>query len=76
MFVGECVVIRWVIRPPAMLLTPARNVGNVVPHFSVGHCDPATPATEPALLELGVVLLGIKHVVLCGHSDCKVKIKC
>jgi carbonic anhydrase len=47
-----------------------RNVGNCVPHAS-HTADPAFPATEPAMLELGVVVQGIKHVIVCGHSDCK-----
>ena len=28
-------------------------------------------ATEPAVFELACVLNNVKHVVICGHSDCK-----
>ena len=28
-------------------------------------------ATEPAVFELACVLNKIKHIVICGHSDCK-----
>ena len=28
-------------------------------------------ATEPAVFELACVLNNIKHIVICGHSDCK-----
>lgn len=28
--------------------------------------------TEPAALELGCIVNNIKHVIVCGHSDCKV----
>ena len=28
-------------------------------------------ATEPAVLELACVMNQVKHVVICGHSDCK-----
>ena len=26
---------------------------------------------EPAALELGSVINNIKHIIVCGHSDCK-----
>lgn len=47
----------------------------MVPHSSLVHPDPERPATEPALLELGVLAQEIQHVVVCGHSDCKVERK-
>ena len=47
----------------------ARNVGNLVPHAS--KYDFQSPSPEPAVLELGVAVNKIKHVVICGHSDCK-----
>ena len=28
-------------------------------------------ATEPAVFELACVINNIKHIVICGHSDCK-----
>ena len=30
-----------------------------------------SPATEPAVLELACLMNQVKHVVICGHSDCK-----
>lgn len=47
----------------------ARNVGNIVPHAS--HFDPSNPSPEPGVLELGVAVNNIRHVIICGHSDCK-----
>ena len=47
----------------------SRNVGNIMPHFK--HFDPSNPFPEPAFLELGVEVVNIRHVVICGHSDCK-----
>jgi len=46
-----------------------RNAGNFVPHSSLVSAD--SPATEPAVLELACVVNQVKHVVICGHSDCK-----
>lgn len=46
-----------------------RNAGNLVPHSNLVGQDEIT--TEPAALELGCVINGIKHVIVCGHSDCK-----
>lgn len=46
-----------------------RNVGNMVPHAQ--NVDTSSTATEPATLELGCKINGIKHVIVCGHSDCK-----
>ena len=47
-----------------------RNAGNVIPH-SQHFLDEAT-TNEPAALELGCVVNDIRHVIVCGHSDCKV----
>lgn len=47
----------------------ARNVGNLVPHYD--KYDFKSPSPEPAVLELGVAVNKIRHVVICGHSDCK-----
>eukprot|EP00088_Acartia_fossae_P001374 TRINITY_DN10533_c0_g1_i2.p1 TRINITY_DN10533_c0_g1~~TRINITY_DN10533_c0_g1_i2.p1 ORF type:complete len:309 (+),score=56.90 TRINITY_DN10533_c0_g1_i2:96-1022(+) len=46
-----------------------RNAGNMVPHSS--KVSLTAVATEPAVLELACVLNTVKHVVVCGHSDCK-----
>lgn len=48
-----------------------RNVGNLFPHARLFGSQAASSA-EPAALELAVVNYGIKHVAVCGHSDCKV----
>ena len=48
-----------------------RNAGNLVPHSRLFGIDSTT--TEPAALELGCVVNNVKHYVVCGHSDCKVK---
>ncbi|CAL8101805.1 unnamed protein product [Orchesella dallaii] len=46
-----------------------RNAGNLVPHSKWFVAENTT--TEPAALELGCVINNIKHVIVCGHSDCK-----
>jgi carbonic anhydrase len=46
-----------------------RNAGNLVPHsqfFQDEHFS-----CEPAGLELGCVVNDIRHIIVCGHSDCK-----
>jgi len=47
----------------------SRNVGNIMPHSK--YFDPSNPSPEPGFLELGVSVNNIRHVVICGHSDCK-----
>lgn len=47
-----------------------RNAGNLIPH-SKNYPDEVT-TTEPAALELGCIVNNIRHVIVCGHSDCKV----
>jgi len=46
-----------------------RNAGNMLPHSSL--VSKQATATEPAVLELACVMNNVKHVVVCGHSDCK-----
>ena len=41
----------------------------MVPHAN--NVDPEATATEPAALELGCLVNRIRHVIVCGHSDCK-----
>jgi carbonic anhydrase len=41
-----------------------RNVGNMVPPYS------GTPGGVTAVIEYAVGALKVKHVVVCGHSDC------
>ncbi|KAJ8891690.1 hypothetical protein PR048_004219 [Dryococelus australis] len=48
-----------------------RNAGNLIPH-SQHFLDEAT-TTEPAALELGCIVNDIRHIIVCGHSDCKVR---
>ncbi|KAK9685620.1 Carbonic anhydrase [Popillia japonica] len=46
-----------------------RNAGNVIPHSQ--HFMDELTTNEPAALELGCIVNDIKHVIVCGHSDCK-----
>ncbi|XKL60536.1 hypothetical protein PGB90_007593 [Kerria lacca] len=46
-----------------------RNAGNIIPH-SQHFLDEAT-TNEPAALELACVVNDIRHIIVCGHSDCK-----
>jgi carbonic anhydrase len=42
-----------------------RNAGNIVPPYS-----PGSPTAEAATIEYAIRGLGIRHVVLCGHTRC------
>ncbi|KAK9503792.1 hypothetical protein O3M35_010275 [Rhynocoris fuscipes] len=46
-----------------------RNPGNVIPHSQ--HFLDEYTTNEPAALELGCVINDIRHIIVCGHSDCK-----
>jgi carbonic anhydrase len=46
-----------------------RNAGNIVPHSQ--HFFDELTTNEPAALELGCVVNDIRHIIVCGHSDCK-----
>ncbi|KAL1491715.1 hypothetical protein ABEB36_012272 [Hypothenemus hampei] len=46
-----------------------RNAGNLVPHSQRFPDEQDT--NEPAALELGCVVNDIRHIIVCGHSDCK-----
>lgn len=41
-----------------------RNAGNIVP------CYGASNGGEPATIEYAVAVLGVKDIVVCGHSGC------
>lgn len=41
-----------------------RNVGNIIPPYS------ATTGGEGAAIEYAIEALGIKHIIVCGHSHC------
>jgi carbonic anhydrase len=41
-----------------------RNVANIVPPFGLGEAGPG------AMVEYGVLHLGVEHVVILGHTDC------
>jgi len=50
-----------------------RNAGNMIPKsmsYGVAGTDVCV-STEPAAMELAVKRGGIRHVLICGHSDCK-----
>lgn len=42
-----------------------RNAGNIVPPYS-----PGSPSAEAATIEYAIRGLGVRHVVLCGHTRC------
>lgn len=42
-----------------------RTAGNIVPEYSHEH-----PAGETATIEYAVRVLGVRHIVVCGHSHC------
>ncbi|XP_045472083.1 beta carbonic anhydrase 1 [Harmonia axyridis] len=46
-----------------------RNAGNIIPHSQ--HFEDELTSNEPAALELGCVVNDIRHIIVCGHSDCK-----
>ncbi|CAG9825255.1 unnamed protein product [Phaedon cochleariae] len=46
-----------------------RNAGNIIPHSQ--HFLDELTTNEPAALELGCVVNDIRHIIVCGHSDCK-----
>lgn len=46
-----------------------RNAGNLIPHAQ--HFHDEFFSCEPAALELGCVVNDIRHIIVCGHSDCK-----
>ncbi|KAK2147424.1 hypothetical protein LSH36_554g01003 [Paralvinella palmiformis] len=46
-----------------------RNAGNLVPHHDCLSYDSVT--TEPGALELGCIVNKIRHIMVCGHTDCK-----
>ena len=51
-----------------------RNAGNLIPHHDSLSFDAIT--TEPGALELGCIVNNIRHVMVCGHADCKVNNYC
>ena len=44
-----------------------RNIGNLVPPYS-GETD--QPMSVGAAVEYAVEILGVKHILVCGHSNC------
>jgi carbonic anhydrase len=42
----------------------ARNVGNMVPPYG------GAPGGVTAVIEYAITALGVRHAVVCGHSDC------
>lgn len=42
-----------------------RNAGNIIPPYS-----PGTPSGEAATIEYAIRGLGIRHIVVCGHTRC------
>lgn len=52
-----------------ILCFSVRNAGNLIPHSQ--HFVDELTMCEPAALELGCVINDIRHIIVCGHSDCK-----
>lgn len=50
-------------QPPGQLFV-MRNVGNIVPSYG------AASITESAAIEYAVQALGVKDIIVCGHSHC------
>ncbi|KAJ8972598.1 hypothetical protein NQ317_002325 [Molorchus minor] len=46
-----------------------RNAGNIIPHSQ--HFLDEFTTNEPAALELVMSKNDIRHIIVCGHSDCK-----
>lgn len=70
MFVGKD--IQWngeIIKNLIVFYISVRNAGNVIPNSH--HFQDEYFSCEPAALELGCIVNDIRHVVVCGHSDCK-----
>jgi carbonic anhydrase len=42
-----------------------RTAGNIVPPYASEH-----PTSEAATIEYAVEVLGVQHIVVCGHSHC------
>ncbi|GGX44750.1 carbonic anhydrase [Streptomyces chryseus] len=42
-----------------------RTAGNIVPPYACEH-----PTGEAATIEYAVAVLGVQHIVVCGHSHC------
>ena len=67
----------FVVRNGGNLVPDAANYGKMTPFSNyslpkLGISTEVSVTTEPAALELAVKRGGIRHVVVCGHSDCKV----
>lgn len=41
-----------------------RNAGNIIPEYGTG------PGGEAATIEFALEVLGVQHIVVCGHSHC------
>ena len=59
-----------IVRPNAGETFFSQNPGNMLSPFE--KTVSGKFSGEGAALEIGCVLNGIRNVVICGHSDCKV----
>ncbi|MEO7327649.1 MAG: carbonic anhydrase [Minicystis sp.] len=41
-----------------------RNAGNIIPPYGVTMCG------EAATIEFAVLALGVRHIIVCGHTNC------
>ena len=67
LFIGCCdsrVSPEWITQCDPGDLFVARSVGNIVPPYGSGQ-----PGIG-AVVEFAVQQLGVRHIVLCGHTDC------
>lgn len=46
-----------------------RNVGNMIPPCGEGGCSQADES-EAAAVEFAVRVLGVRDIIICGHSEC------
>ena len=67
LFIGCCdsrAAPEWITQSDPGDLFVTRNVGNIVPPYGSGQ------TSIGAAIEFAVLQLGVRHVILCGHTDC------
>ena len=67
MFIGcsdSRVAPEWITQCDPGDLFVTRNVGNIVPPYGSGQ------TSIGAVIEFAVLQLAVRHIVLCGHTDC------
>ena len=67
LFIGCCdsrAAPEWITQCDPGDLFVTRNVGNIVPPYGSGQ------SSIGAVIEFAVLQLEVRHVILCGHTDC------